>query len=1034
MQDAIYDLEILENFSSCVVYQPQKRVLYVGFNTYFEVPHGKSHPLPRLTITDQDRSRIYQAIKENVNTYFSIYAIDKIYVLPEKSGLYNLTTSLLETWPKEGGTIYGFNSTFYDNTLLVYFESCFNRKEQPNTYTARLLSNSLIEDGKKPAQVLYGVDGGVSRYYQLKNDPQHLDIQNLNEKMSRVSLKRLIAQLGGRIQTSQKLKGDAAVLETVEDVIELLTYNVSDVLGSYQVLMDTTYQDPLATGTRMIEKYGDNRFEKFKQATNRTLKRDTTSANFIEAVISPTIPLEDDLEVSLAYPIKHGYIPPLILKEGKITRLPDWEAFNKAWLPQFNHQSDQVVNDYLASQKEVPFVKVAFFYNDGSPKVQQEGGIFKPLHTTFEAFQKQALDLLELDGEEKAFPHRINQTIKKLAPQNQDYGIFYNLETNHPRVVFKEDVFQIDLLEWLTSEYPLDEPYKDQLYRFYDSYRGQDVRHGVPGHQDDDVKGGVKLLLPFGCPVYATASIGGIHGNLIDRDRYENDLQKAQTFNQSLEAVESFYTDIVHSWSDEEYQVFLTQQKERILKGSKSTQSRNLKTLTENVPATLARLQKEKRTVEGGPEKPWEWTSGSYAAAKFKRPQTVKDLKHYSLTLDADEVVHADITSYYPTLITTLKIFKTGETDPYKELLESRIRLKAQLPNPGEPWLEKHTQINNQQLLDKLLLNAASGKADSNFDNHIRVNNKIYRMRIAGQLIMLSLCLRIAQVGGVPNSINTDGVFVHNITLEQMEELLEEWCDNYRVGADGEIVDHFISKSAGDRVEIYNHKVGAVGGGEVSYYKGPHLKGTLRRPAITDYCLVEYFLKEASPLSHFNVETIKDYMKALIKERPRDALKFFQYITVSNPAKSNYILLQDENGRWHYPSPINRLLYVTSNIFELEPKPWVTSIRQLAINKQSKTDHPKAFQIAEEENLLKGSGYFDEPGIHATFKKIANLEGPEDDQLFVVINEALDDVPLELLDYLDLDKYVDYVKSSWDNWAKQHLEERSEGHGDLETH
>ena len=714
--------------------------------------------------------------------------------------------------------------------------------------------------------------------------------------------------------------------------------------------------------------------------------------------------------------------------------MPDWEAFNKAWLPQFKNQSDQVVNDYLQSQKDVPFVKVAFFYQDGNPKVQQENGVFKPLHTTFEAFQNQALRLLRLTEEEKAFPHRINQAIEKVNPQNQDYGIFHDLETKHPRVVFKEDAFQIDLLEWLIAEYPLDEPYKDQLYRFYDSYRGQDLRHGVPGHQDDDIKGGVKLLLPFNCPVYATASIGGIHGNLIDRKRYEHDLEIAQRRNEELQAVEDFYTRVVKSWTDEEYQSFIDQQKERILKGSKATQSKKLKLLEENVPATLARLQKEKQTVEGGPKNPWEYTSGSYAAAEFKRPKTVKDLKYYSQTLDGNQVVHADITSYYPTLITTLKIFKTGDFDPYKELLESRIRLKAQLPNPGEPWLEKHTQINNQQLLDKLLLNAASGKADSNFDNHIRVNNKIYRMRISGQLIMLSLCLRIAQVGGVPNSINTDGVFVHNISLEKMEELLNEWCDNYRVGADGEIVDHFISKSTGDRVEIYNHKVGAVGGGEVSYYKGPHLKGTLRKPAIADYCLVEYFLKEPSPLSHFNVEIIKGYMTNLIKDRPREALKFFQYITVSNPAKSNYILLQDENGRWYYPSPINRLLYVTSDIFQLEPKPWVTSIRQLVINKQSKVDHPKAFQIAEEENLLKGSGYFDEPGIHATFKKIANLEGPEDDQLFVVINEALDDVPLELLDYLDLDKYVDYVKASWDNWAKQHLEERSENHGDLETH
>ena len=101
----------------------------------------------------------------------------------------------------------------------------------------------------------------------------------------------------------------------MDDVIEQLCYNVSDVLGTEYILSDPAYTGPLETGTRMMEKYGEHEFKDFKRAMNRTLKRDTTSANFIEAVISPTKKLKDDPVVMLGFPLAYGYIEPLILRE-----------------------------------------------------------------------------------------------------------------------------------------------------------------------------------------------------------------------------------------------------------------------------------------------------------------------------------------------------------------------------------------------------------------------------------------------------------------------------------------------------------------------------------------------------------------------------------------------------------------------------------------------------------------------------------------------------------------------------------------------
>ena len=1084
-RDYIFDLEVLENFTSNVAYQPATKRLYVAYNTYFQT-ESHNRDLPQLTLDEDDRQVIRQAIEDTLNTYFQDEDVQEVHLLQEHwkidddglgkipfkngralDGFSNLNHGLIQTVTQNQGTLYGFNSEFYDNTLLAYFEDSYQSKNVVDTYAAREVSNQLIEQDKRPGEVLSY--RGKTTFYDLKNSYYTVDIKNLNEKMSRVALKRLIAQKGGRIQTSQKLKGDAAVLHSLDDVVELLTYNVSDVLGTKLILEDTAYQEPLATGTRMIEKYKDNRFKEFQQGSYKRLKRDTTSANFIEAVIAPTKKLDDDDKITLAYPMQDGYIPPLTLSQVdtppenpwehyqigdthyKVVRQDSWQGFKDA-LPEsikqlLKSESDATINGLLEDATD-PAVRFTFFYESGQPKVVAKNGQFVPVHGDQESFNAIADQLLFKDTPyetmtELHLSHKTDderrEALENLTPTRPDAFIFMNLQTGHPRINFHDGSYQMDLLEWVMEAYHLDAPYKDQLYRFYDSYRGADAKKdNIKSLQDPDVQGGVDLLMPYGSPAYATVSIGGIHGNLVDRKAYEADKAEADHFNRNLKTVQDFYRQVIDSWSPEVKAAFIQKQIDEInqSRSKESTKKTDIRKLQSDDPwilsATLARLTKRDGFQYGEPQaiqdlKPDTFTSGSYKVAKFKRERTVKKLRNYSLTLDGYDVYHADITSYYPTLITTLEIFKTGESDPYKDILDSRIRLKSQLPGPGEEWTEEHTAINNQQLLDKLLLNSASGKADARSENNIQVNNKIHRMRIVGQLIMLTLCIDIAKVGGVPNSINTDGVFVHNIDLDTLEGLLETWCHRYRVDADAEHISHFISKSSNDRVEIYGDKVGAAGGGQVSYHKGPHLNGLLSKPAITDHNLVFTFLNHPDALGSFHREELMDHMKDLINQAKEDpsqkewVYSLFQYITASNPSTNTYIVTQDANGRWIYHSQINRLLYVTEDILD-DPdlSPWVTRIRKISTNKQTKQDHPEALRIAQDQGLLHGSGHGEDKAIHTSFTKIPNLDSPEDDQLFLVVNEGLKDIPLAYLDYLDLDKYADYTQLSWTSWSKAH--------------
>lgn len=1138
--DAVYDLEIFENFSSNVVYQPAHKRLHVAYNTFFNTT---TTDIPKIDIDTASHEKIEAAIHKTLDTYFSHEAIEDVHVYkeaytvskdldkatvnPEKDGFYLMTKGLLEDIPNQGGTVYGFNSSNYDNLLLIYFKQCFDRSEMPSTEIARHLSNQFIDQKMKPKDILRGYPGAVSAYYDLRSNPQHLDVQNLNEKLSMTSLKRIIAQKGGRIETSLKLKGDTAVLNGLDDVIEQLCYNVSDVLGTEYILSDPAYTGPLETGTRMMEKYGEHEFKDFKRAMNRTLKRDTTSANFIEAVISPTKKLKDDPVVMLGFPLAYGYIEPLILREEttknethpwstftsnddvtyRIDRFKNWDEFHEKWFPvltkHLKDPTDEAINAFLEEQKHLTFIHFAFFYQDGTPKVQSVNLKLTPLHTTEANFQTVAPKLLGLQKDvlaketvEKRTETYRNRILNLTSEDGQDAYLFYNPDTNAPRVTYQEDQFQLDLLEYTMREYYLDEPYKQNVYAFYNAYRNHDLSRNLRGKLPKEIEKGVDLLLPYGIPAYARITIGGIHGNLVDRDALEQDHQEIYTYQTNLLKTLDFYVNLVlNQWNTEKRIAFITAQEEdiesRSLKAStkktrlkqlhgqatmqpkmleniqailqdktsylsqESSQNAKNNLLNEDteelrqvisIAAILAKNSQNDGYPNAEPEKlkqiqPDTYASGTYG--RFKANRRYKDMSKYSMTLDGKDITHADIASYYPTLITTLQIFKTGEEDRYADIKASRLRLKAMLPSGGEEWTEEHVKINEQQTLDKLLLNAASGKADSNFENNIRVSNKIHRMRIVGQLIMLALCIELSERGVTPNSINTDGVFVHGTTTEEIEPLIQTWCQLHKVDADAEHIDRFISKGTNDRIEIYNGRIGSVGGSDVSYYQGPHLQGQMSRPAITNTILVEYLTNMEHPLCHYDRAYVKDYLESLIQQaldHPDELIQrngesvtmkhyvfsLFQYIVVSNPATNTYNVVQDANGKWIYNSPINRLLYVTEDILSFEDaedvdyKPWITSIRRIATNKQAKSNHPEALEIANAENLRAEIPEHEQHQNFTVFRKITNLDTPEDNQLFVIVNESIDDIPKEILHYLDLDKYIDYAKLSWDNWAECH--------------
>ena len=65
----------------------------------------------------------------------------------------------------------------------------------------------------------------------FKLSGRHIDVSKLNEKQQKVALKRMIGMLGGQILESDKLDENHDTLENLEELMDLIAYNISDVVN-----------------------------------------------------------------------------------------------------------------------------------------------------------------------------------------------------------------------------------------------------------------------------------------------------------------------------------------------------------------------------------------------------------------------------------------------------------------------------------------------------------------------------------------------------------------------------------------------------------------------------------------------------------------------------------------------------------------------------------------------------------------------------------------------------------------------------------
>lgn len=184
---------------------------------------------------------------------------------------------------------------------------------------------------------------------------RHIDVSKLNEKMKKVGLKRLLGMLGYQILESDKLGIGKNHLETVDEVADLIAYNVSDVVYLQALFEDPTYASPFERNSAMLIRYPELVFEskqtngkynhddlgKTGKVRKNRLFIDSTSQQLASRTLSPEGHLSDSKTVSLQYPSRYvnsGITPYNVLefahdffKNEVLTRISDPDAKDKAY-------------------------------------------------------------------------------------------------------------------------------------------------------------------------------------------------------------------------------------------------------------------------------------------------------------------------------------------------------------------------------------------------------------------------------------------------------------------------------------------------------------------------------------------------------------------------------------------------------------------------------------------------------------------------------------------------------------------------------
>jgi len=141
---------------------------------------------------------------------------------------------------------------------------------------------------------------------------RHLDVARLNEKQVMVGLKRLLGMLGHQILESDKLSAGMNRLDTADQFMDLIAYNVSDCVNLKELFNDRLYQGQFTLKKALLANYPELIYEKCSDGYKPDIRPskvskdrlfiDSSSAQLATKSLCPYGHLKDIPTVSFMYP------------------------------------------------------------------------------------------------------------------------------------------------------------------------------------------------------------------------------------------------------------------------------------------------------------------------------------------------------------------------------------------------------------------------------------------------------------------------------------------------------------------------------------------------------------------------------------------------------------------------------------------------------------------------------------------------------------------------------------------------------------
>lgn len=248
--------------------------------------------------------------------------------------------------------LFGYNSYNYDTTMLANFlyEAFFLRNDKPEFTVVTAKKMREFNDILFTKQFKKSMPQALTRAFDpathtLSSQPdyqdprwrirknmlmtgRHIDVARLNEKQSKVGLKRLLGMLGHQILESDKLDTGSDYIYTKEQLYELIAYNVSDVVNLRELFHHKFYQGQFSLKRGLLHTYPELVYQEdgntYKpKCDSHHVRRDrltidSSSAQFATKALCPYGHLKDIPTVSFYYPSKEKVKE--LAKQGKIVK------------------------------------------------------------------------------------------------------------------------------------------------------------------------------------------------------------------------------------------------------------------------------------------------------------------------------------------------------------------------------------------------------------------------------------------------------------------------------------------------------------------------------------------------------------------------------------------------------------------------------------------------------------------------------------------------------------------------------------------